>query len=115
MRQLAAQDVREDLGVAVRVHGEARGGRDDVFVEDADGPEVLVGGRVVVGEVEAAVAGQPAGGGDGAGGGSVGFYAGVFEDGGHLAWYFWGRLGLGVLREDVMRRGLVGLIWKLGK
>jgi hypothetical protein len=50
----------------VRVHGEA-GGRDvDVFVEDADGPEVLVVRGVVVWEVEAAAAGWPVEVGEGA-------------------------------------------------
>jgi hypothetical protein len=44
VRQLAAQDVAEDLGVAVRVRGEAGLGCDAVFVQDADGAEVREGG-----------------------------------------------------------------------
>lgn len=55
MRQLAAEDVAEDLGVAVRVRGEAGVGRDAVFVQDAQAAEVGVGRVVVVGEGEGVV------------------------------------------------------------
>lgn len=67
MRELAGEDVGEDFEVAVRVRGEAGGGRDAVFVQDAQGAEVLVGGVVVLGEGEGVVAVEPA---------VVGVYAG---------------------------------------
>lgn len=60
MRQLAAEDVAEDLGVAVRVGREAGVGGDAVFVEDAQGAEVSVGGVVIVGEGEGVVGVEPA-------------------------------------------------------
>lgn len=56
MRQLAGEDVGENFKVAVRVGGEAGEGRDAVFVEDAQGPELLVRRGRVVGEGEGVVA-----------------------------------------------------------
>lgn len=47
MRKLAAEDVAEDLGVAVGVGGEAGLGGHAVFVQDAEAAERLKG-RVVV-------------------------------------------------------------------
>ena len=41
MGKLSTQDVREDLGVAMRVGREAGLGRDTVFVEDAQAAEGL--------------------------------------------------------------------------
>ena len=61
VRQLAAEDVAEDLGIAVWVGGEARPRSDTVFVQDPNRAEVLDVGTVVVWEVEAAVAAKPAG------------------------------------------------------
>lgn len=55
MRQLAREDVGEDLGVAVRVRGEAGLGRHAVFVEDAEGAEGGEGWVVVGGEGEGVV------------------------------------------------------------
>lgn len=60
MRQLATEDVAEDLSIAVRVGGEAGVGCDAVFVQDAQGAEVGVGGVVVVGEGEGVIGVEPA-------------------------------------------------------
>lgn len=60
MRQLPAEDVGEDFGVAVRVRGEAGLGRDAVFVQHAQGAEGLEGWVVVLGEGEGVVGVEPA-------------------------------------------------------
>ena len=55
VRQLAAEDVAEDLGIAVRVRGEALSCGDAVLVEHAQAAEPLKLGPVVVGEAEGVV------------------------------------------------------------
>jgi hypothetical protein len=60
VRQLATEDVAEDLEVAVWVRGESCPGRDAVFIQNANGAEVLEARAVVVREVEAAVGDEPA-------------------------------------------------------
>lgn len=60
VRQLAAQDVTEDLGVAVRVRGEARAGRHAVLIEHPQATEALELRAVVVGEAEGMVCVEPA-------------------------------------------------------
>ena len=60
MRQLAAEDVAEDLGIAVRVRGEALSFCDAVLVEHAQAAEPLKLRSVVVGEAEGVVRVEPA-------------------------------------------------------
>lgn len=60
MRELAAEDVAEDLGVAVGVRGEAGLGGHSVFVEDAEGAKGHGCGVVEVGEGEGVVGIEPA-------------------------------------------------------
>ena len=74
VRELAGEDVGEDLGVAVRVRREAGPRCHAVFVQDAQGAEVLELGGIVLGEGEGVVAVQPAVVGVAAGGGAAGGY-----------------------------------------
>lgn len=60
VRELAAEDVAEDLGVAVGVRGEAGLGGHAVFVEDAEGAEGHGCGVVEIGEGEGVVGVEPA-------------------------------------------------------
>ena len=60
VRQLPAEDVAEDLGVAVRVRGEAGPRGDAILVQHAQGAEGHEGWVVVAGEGEGVVAVQPA-------------------------------------------------------
>lgn len=55
MRQLAAEDVAEDLRVSVRVRREPAVWRDAIFIEHAQGPEAGVARVVVAGEAEGVV------------------------------------------------------------
>ena len=93
VRQLPAQDVAEDLGVAVRVGGEALARGDAVFVQHAQRAEGREGRVVVAGEGEGVVAVQPAVVGVAAGGGAAGRDAGVGEGhgegAGHGLWGGW--------------------------
>lgn len=92
MREFPAQDVGEDLGVAVGVGGEAGGRGDAVFVQDAQGAEGGVKGVVVGGEGEGVVGVEPAVGGVAAGGGGArGYFHGGGGVGGSRV-----RVGLGV-------------------
>lgn len=79
--ELAGQDVGEDLGVAVRVGGEAGLGSNAVFVQDAQGAE---GGELrgeIGGEGEGVVGVEPAVVSVAAGGGGAGGYFGGGEEG----------------------------------
>lgn len=60
VRELAAEDVAEDLGVAVGVRGEAGLGGHAVFVEDAEGAEGHSCGVVEVGEGKGVIGIEPA-------------------------------------------------------
>lgn len=60
VRQLAAQDVAEDLGVAVRVRREPRAPHHPVLVEHPQAAELLELVAVVVGEAERVVRVEPA-------------------------------------------------------
>lgn len=101
--ELAREDVGEDFGVAVRVRREAGAGRHAVFVEHAQGAELLELRGVVLREgegvvaVEPAVVGVPPSGGaaggyfhvcGGAGGGGDGlgryYFRGCFGGDGHV-------------------------------
>lgn len=104
MRELAGEDVGEDFGVAVRVRREAGAGRHAVFVEHAQGAELLELRGVVLREgegvvaVEPAVVGVPPGGGAaggyfhgwvGGGGDGLGHYyfCGCFGGDGHIGFF----------------------------
>lgn len=52
VRQLARHDVAEDLGLSMRVGGEASAGSDSVFVDYPQGAKVLEGWVVIVGKGE---------------------------------------------------------------
>jgi hypothetical protein len=60
VRELAFQQIGEDLHVAVRVHREAHAGRHDVVIDHAQRAEAHVRGVVVIGEREGEAAVQPA-------------------------------------------------------
>lgn len=82
MRELPRKDIAEDLGIAVRMRGEAGLSRDAVFIEDSKAAEGLelrgvVGreGECVVG-VEPAMVGVAARGGGAQGEFCVGHYLG---------------------------------------
>ena len=60
MRELAVENVAEDLGIAVLVSREAIARRDAVFIEHAQTPEMLESVVEVVGEAEGVVCLQPA-------------------------------------------------------
>lgn len=60
MRQLAGQDVAEDLSIAVGVCGETRACCDSILIEDSQTTKLLELGAVVVGEAERVVRVQPA-------------------------------------------------------
>jgi CTP-dependent riboflavin kinase len=52
VRQLARHDVAEDLGLSMRVRGEASTGSDSVLVDHSQGAKVLEGRVVIVGKGE---------------------------------------------------------------
>lgn len=55
MCELAAEDVAEDLGVAMRMCGETASAINAILIEDSQTAEVLVSRVVVVGEGEGVV------------------------------------------------------------
>ena len=83
MSEFSTNDVAEDLGIAMRVCGEAGLGSHAIFVEDAEGAVVLVAGVEVTGEGEGVVGVEPAVVSVAAGRGRVGDNFGVGEEGGH--------------------------------
>jgi hypothetical protein len=52
VRELARHDVAEDLGLSMRVRGEASAGSDSVLIDHSQGAKVLEGWVVVVGKGE---------------------------------------------------------------
>lgn len=83
MRQLATQQVAEDLGVAMRVRGEAGAARDAVLVEHAQRAEGHVALVIVVGKAEGVIGVQPAVVGVAARAAAAGHDLGVGERLGH--------------------------------
>ena len=59
MRQLPAQNVREDFGIAVRMCWKTGSGCDAIFVENSQTAKVLEFGLVVIGEAECMVGVKP--------------------------------------------------------
>ena len=90
--EFSAEDVAEDLGIAMRMGGKAGLGSHAVFVENAEGAVILVAGVEVAGEGEGVEGVEPTVVGVAAGRGRVGNDFGVgeergdgfFDGGGHV-------------------------------